>query len=91
MEPRKGEDDTSAPTNGTGAVDVHFDDLVRPLTDDPGWRRRVRLAHVRHWLAVAARCSWNGMADVGCWFTCVPPQRCASAALRSGVSGSTRP
>ena len=90
MEPPIGGDQPSA-TDGPGAHDLPFDEVVRCLADDPTWRRRVRLAHVRHWLAVVARCSWNGMADVGCWFTCVPPQRCRSGSLRPRVSGPTRP
>jgi hypothetical protein len=95
MEPRSSGHDESAPSAGgagaPGPVDARFDDVVRGLVADRAWRRRIRLAHLRHWLGVVGRGTWNALADLGRWFTCVPPQRCAVASARPRLSPAARP
>lgn len=60
-----------------------FDDVVDQLTDDPAWRRRVVVVHLGHWGTSAGSWTLHGLAGLGCWFTGVPPQRCAGSATRA--------
>lgn len=92
MERRSGQDRSATTSTGrTPTADAPFDDVVRQLVDDRSWRRRVRLAHLRHWAGVVARCGWHGLADVGCWFTAVPPQRCAGSGACRFAGAPARP
>ena len=70
-------DQHAEPTTPTDLT-VRFDAVVGQLADDRAWRRRVRSVRRRH------RATWLGswalhcFAEVGCWFTGVPAQRCTA-------------
>lgn len=58
-------------------MDCEFDSLTASLRDGADWRWRVRRVHARHVAGIVGRRFWSGLADLGCWFAAVPPQRCA--------------
>ena len=53
-----------------------FDSVVEQLIDDPVWQRRVRRVRLRHACTRGLCWALHCVAEVGCWFTYVPPQRC---------------
>ena len=71
-----------SPSARSRDTDVEFDAVVQSLRADPSWRWRLRMIRLRHAIVSAAAWSLRYLAELGCWFTGVPPQRCA----RSGAA-----
>ncbi len=64
-----------------------FDAVVDQLAHDESWHRQLRSIRRRH------RATWLGswalhcFAEVGCWFTGVPAQRCTARPGPRAVAG----
>ena len=67
----------------TAAEAAVFDSVVEPLLRDRAWRRRVGLVHLRHRAVTVSSWLLRGFAELGCWFACVPPQRCTRSTART--------
>ncbi len=60
--------------------DHRFEVVVAPLRGDLAWRRRIRMITIRDRVLRAGSWVLRCLAELGCWFTGVPPQRCGRSA-----------
>ena len=74
------------------AVDPAFHALVRPLQEDPAWRRRVRGERVLAALRRTGWSAWAAMGRLGCCFASVPsvPRAGTRAVGAPTVAGDRR-
>jgi len=62
-------------------LSVRFEAVVGQLERDQAWNRRVRSVRRRHRAAWLGTWALRGLAEIGCWFTGVPAQRCTARPL----------
>ncbi len=74
--------DTRRGTSGS----PQFDAVIEQFHGDHRWRRQVAAVHLRHRTSLVLSWLLHGFAELGCWFTVVPPQRCTARP----VPGATR-
>jgi hypothetical protein len=81
--PRGSGRDRRLPQPSVAADTGAFDAVVEPLRRDRAWRRRVAMTHLRHRTTSGLGWMLHGFAELGCWFACVPPQRCTRTTTSS--------
>ena len=71
---------TGEPMTGTEPTElsVRFDAVVGQLVEDDAWHRRLRSIRRRDRARRLGCWVLHGFAEVGCWFTGVPAQRCTA-------------
>ena len=62
-------------------LSVRFEAVVGQLAEDPAWQRQLRAVRRRHRATKLGSWALHGFAEVGCWFTGVPAQRCTARPL----------
>ena len=74
---RRARQATRGPHSEPSELSLRFEAVVSHLAEDEAWNRRVRSVRRRHRAAWLGSWALRGFAEVGCWFTGVPAQRCA--------------
>ena len=69
---------TSRGDKAATELSERFDAVVGQLVGDESWHRQLRSVRRRHRASRVGSWVLHGFAEVGCWFTGVPAQRCTA-------------